>query len=188
MDYSREWRKKGRPLSEDYREIPYKVSRLTMEGPQTEEKYEYDPRSISEMGEHLTESEFHRLGEQLRNKKSSVLNSVLEMMPDNLKYRAKSICDKLMGNDFIFLNDKYQIIVHGDIIPNSNICTKIIEELTTCPNPGASIQPTRTETKSTKLKPHVPRNGPRESDSVNPKKSQNRPGIIKFKSMFIDDK
>ena len=53
-----------------------------MEGPQTEEKYEYDPRSISEIGEHLTESEFHRLGKQLWNKKSSVLNSVLEMMPE----------------------------------------------------------------------------------------------------------
>ena len=172
---------KGRPLSEDYREIPYKVSRLTMEGPQTEEKYEYDPRSISEMDEHLTESEFHRLGEQLRNKKSSVLNSVLEMMPDNLKYRAKSICDKLMGNDFIFLNDKYQIIVRGEIIANSNICTKIIEALTSCPNPGASIQPTRPETK---LKPHVPRNGMRESESMKPEKSQNIPGITKFETLF----
>ena len=140
---------KGRPLSEDYREIPYKVSQLTME-PHTEEKYESEPSSISEMGEHLTESEFHRLGEQLRNKKSSVLNSVLEMLPDNLKNRAKCICDKLMGNDSIFLNDKYQIIVHGDIIPNSNICTKIIEVLTSSNNPGSSIQPTRTETK---LKP-----------------------------------
>ena len=141
---------KGRPLSEDYKETPYKVSRLTMEGPQTEEKYEYDPRSISEMGEHLTESEFHRLGEQLRNKKSSVLNSVLEMMPDNLEYRAKCICDRLIQNDSIFFNDKREIIVHGEIIPNSNICTKIIEELTSCHSPRASIQPRRTETK---LKP-----------------------------------
>ena len=58
---------KGRPLSEDYREIPYKVSRLTMEGPQTEAKYEYDPRSISEMAKHLTEDEYQRLGAQLRN-------------------------------------------------------------------------------------------------------------------------
>ena len=174
---------KGSPLSEDYREIPYKVSQLTME-PHTEEKYEYDPRSISEMDEHLTESEFHKLGEQLRNKKSSVLNSVLEMLPDNLKNRAKCICDKLMGNDSIFLNDKYQIIVHGDIIPHSNICTKIIEALTSCPNPGASIQPTRPETK---LKPHVPRNGTRESESMKPEKSQNIPGITKFKTMFIDD-
>ena len=28
---------KGRPLSEDYREIPYKVSRLNIEEPRTEE-------------------------------------------------------------------------------------------------------------------------------------------------------
>ena len=171
---------KGRPLSEDYREIPYKVSQLIMER-HTEENYESDPRTISEMGEHLTEDEFHRLGEQLRSKKCSILNSVLEMMPDNLKYRAKSICDKLMGNDFIFLNDKYQIIVRGEIIPNSNICTKIIEALTSCPNPGACIQPTRPETK---LKPHVPRNGTRESESMKPEKSQNIPGITKFETLF----
>ena len=102
-------------------------------------------------------------------------------MPDNLKYRAKCICDKLMGNDSIFLNDKYQLIVDGEIIPNSNICTKIIEVLTSSPNPGASIQPTRTETK---LKPHVPRNETRESESMKAKKFQNRPGITKFKTLF----
>ena len=176
---------KGRPLSEDYREIPYKVSRLSMEGSQTEEKYEYEPRSISEIAKHLTESDFQRLGEQLRSKKSSILNSVLEIIPDNMKYKAKCICDKLIQNDSIFLNDKYQLIVHGEIIPNSNICTKIIEALTSCPNPGESIQPTRTETK---LKTHVPRNETRESESMKPKKSENRPGITKFKTMFIDDK
>ena len=158
---------KGRPLSEDYREIPYKVSRLNWEGHQTEEKYEYEPRSISEMAKYLTEGDFQRLGEQLRSKKSSILNSVLEIIPDNLKYKAKCICDKLIQNDSIFLNDKRELIVGGEVIPNSNICTKIIEALTSCPNPGASIQPTRTETK---LKTHVPRNETRESESMNPKK------------------
>ena len=142
-------------------------------------------RSISEIAKHLTESDFQRLGEQLRSKKSSILNSVLEIIPDNMKYKAKCICDKLIQNDSIFLNDKYQLIVHGEIIPNSNICTKIIEALTSCPNPGESIQPTRTETK---LKTHVPRNETRESESMKPKKSENRPGITKFKTMFIDDK
>ena len=176
---------KGRPLSEDYREIPYKVSRLSMEGPQTEEKYEYDPRSISEMAKHLTESDFQRLGEQLRSKKSSILNSVLEIIPENMKYEAKCICDKLIQNDSIFLNDKRELIVDGEVIPDSNICTKIIEALASCPNPGASIQPTRTETK---LKPHVPRNETRESESMKPKYSQNKSGITKFKTMFIDDK
>ena len=72
---------------------------------------------------------------------------MLEIIPDNLKYKAKCICDKLIQNDSIFLNDKYQIIVHGEIIPDSNICTTIIEALTSCPNSGASIQPTRPETK-----------------------------------------
>ena len=157
---------KGRPLSEDYREIPYKVSCLSMEGPQTEEKYEYEPRSISEMAKHLTEDDYQRLGAQLRSKKSNVLNSVLELIPDNLKYKDKCICDKLIQNDSIFLNDKRELIVYGEIIPNSNICTKIIEALTSCPNHGASIQPTRTETK---LKPHVRRNETRESESMKPK-------------------
>ena len=137
------------------------------------------------MAKHLTESDFQRLGEQLRSKKSSILNSVLEIIPDNMKYKAKCICDKLIQNDSIFLNDKRELIVDGEVIPNSNICTKLIEALTSCPNPGASIQPTRTETK---LKTHVPRNETRESESTKPKKSQNRPGITKFKTMFIDDK
>ena len=85
----------GRPMSEDYIEPPYKVSQLSMEGPQTEEKYEYDQRSISEMAKHLTESDFQRLGEQLRSKKSSILNSVLEIIPENIKYEARCICDNL---------------------------------------------------------------------------------------------
>ena len=89
-----------------------------------------------------------------------------------------------MENDSIFLNDKRESIVGGEVIPNSNICTKIIEALTSCPNPGASIRPTRTETK---LKTYVPRNETRESESINPKKSQNRSGITKFKTLFIDD-
>ena len=136
----------------DFRDSTYKISQMTMDGPHTEEKYEYEPRSISEMAKHLTEDEYQRLGAQLRSKKSSILNSVLEIIPDNLKYKAKCICDKLMENDSIFLNDKYQLNVHGEIIPNSNICTKIIEVLTSCPNPGASIQPTRNETKSTSVR------------------------------------
>ena len=77
-------------------------------------------------------------------------------------------------NDSIFLNDKKELIIGGEVIPNSNICTKIIEALTSCSNPGPSIQPTRTEPKSTKLKTHVPRN--ETSESLKPKKSQNRSG------------
>ena len=181
---------KGRPLSEDFREIPYKVSRLSMEGPYTEEKYEYEPRSISEMAKHLTEDDYQRLGEQLRSKKSSILNSVLEIIPENLKYKAKCICDQLIKNDSIFLNDKRQLIVGGEVIPNSNICTKIIEALTSCSNPGPSIQPTRNETKSTKLKTHVPRNETRESESRKSKqsiaKSLKRLGINKFETLFDD--
>ena len=179
---------KGRSLSEDYRETPYKLSQLRMDGPQTEEKYEYEPRSISELAKQLTEDDFQRLGEQLRSKKSSILNSVLEIIPDNMKYKAKCICDKLLQNDSIFLNDKRELIVGGEVIPNSNICTKIIEAVTSYPNPGSIIQPTRTETKSTKLKTYVPRNETRESESLKPKKSQNRSGITKFKTLFTDDK
>ena len=126
---------KGRSLSEDFREIPYKVSRLSMEGPRTEEKYEYEPRSISEMATHLTEDDFQRLGEQLRSKKSNILNSVLEIILDNMKYKAKCICDKLIQNDSIFLNDKKELIVDGEVIPKSNICTKIIEALTDIHSP-----------------------------------------------------
>ena len=175
---------KGRPLSEDFREIPYKVSRLSMEGPHTEENYEYGPRSISELAKQLTEDDYQRLGAQLRSKKSHILNSVLEIIPDNMKYKAKCICDKLLQNDSIFLNDKKELIIGGEVIPNSNICTKIIEALTSCSNPGSSIQPTRTETKSTKLKTHVPRNEIRESESLKPKIFQNRPGLTKFKTLF----
>ena len=181
---------KGRSLLEDYREIPYKVSRLNMEGPQTEERYEYEPRSISEMAKHLTEDDYQRLGAQLRSKKSSILNSVLDIIPDNLKYEAKCICDRLIQNDSIFFNDKKELIVGGEVIPNSNICTKMIEELTSYPNPGTSIQPTRNETKSTKcmLKTRVPRNETRKSESRKSRtfvpKSRNPSRIIKFVSLF----
>ena len=175
---------KGRPLSEDFREIPYKVSRLSMEGPHTEENYEYGPRSISELAKQLTEDDYQRLGAQLRSKKSDILNCVLEIIPENLKYKAKCICDKLLQNDSIFLNDKKELIIGGEVIPNSNICTKIIEALTSCSNPGSSIQPTRTEKKSTKLKTHVLRDEIRESESLKPKIFQNRPGLTKFKTLF----
>ena len=105
-----------------------------------------------------------------------------------MKYKAKCICDTLIRNDSIFLNDQHKLIISGEVIPNSNICTKIIEELMSCPNPGASIQPTQNDTKSTKLKTRVPRNETREGESLKHKKLQNRPGITKFKTMFIDDK
>ena len=182
---------KGRSMSEAYRDPTYEISHLRMEGPQTEEKYEYEPRSISEMAKHLTEDDFQRLGEQLRSKKSSILNSVLEIIPENLKYRAKCICDQLLKNDSIFFNDKRQLIVGGEVIPNSNICTKIIEALTSCSNSGPSIQPTRNETKSTKMKTRVPRREMRGSESRKSKKSiaksLKRLGITKFETLFDDD-
>ena len=175
---------KGRPLSEDFREIPNKVSRLSMEGPHTDENYEYGPRSISELAKQLIEDDYQRLGAQLRSKKSHILNSVLEIIPENLKYKAKCICDKLLQNDSIFLNNKKELIIGGEVLPTSNICTKIIEALTSFSNPGSSIQPTRTETKSTKLKSHVLRNEIREIESLKPKIFQNKPGLTKFKTLF----
>ena len=115
----------------------------------------------------------------------------MEIIPENLKYKAKCICDQLLKNDSIFFNDKRELIVGGEVIPNSNICTKIIEALTSCSNPGPSIQPTRNETKSTKLKSHVPRHETNESESRKLKqsiaKSQKRLGITKFETLFDDD-
>ena len=76
------------------------------------------------------------------------------------------------------------------MIPNSNICTKIIEELTSYPNPGTSIRPTRNETKSTKclLKTRVPRITRRKSESRKSRtfvpKSRNPTRIIKFVSLL----
>ena len=43
------------------------------------------------MGKNLTEDDYQRLGAQMRSKKSSVLSSVLEIIPDNMKYKAKCI-------------------------------------------------------------------------------------------------
>ena len=88
------------------------------------------PKSISELAAELTEEQLNRLRAQLRAKKSRVLKNVLDLIPNNLKPRAKCICDKLMNNDRIWLNDKQELIIDGDVIRGSNICTKIIEKLT----------------------------------------------------------
>ena len=67
------------------------------------------------------------------------------MLPINLKSRAKCICDKLISNDRVWLSDKQELIIDGDVIPKSNICTEIIEIVTSCPSSGESIQPKRND-------------------------------------------
>ena len=52
-----------------------------------------------------------------------------------MKAEAKRICDLTRDNDRIWINDKKEVILDGRVIPKSNICTIIIEELMKCLSP-----------------------------------------------------
>ena len=109
---------KGRPLSEDYREIPYKVSQLRME-----EKHEYEPRSISDD----TKEKIDRFEKE---DKCHILDSILDIFPDNLKADAKDICNTLKCRNDIIIKHNWEIAVHGYTIRGSNVYTLIVNELT----------------------------------------------------------
>ena len=55
--------------------------------------------------------------------------------------RSERICDITRDNERIWINDKKEVILDGRVIPKSNICTLIIEELMKCQSPVNSKQP-----------------------------------------------
>ena len=100
------------------------------------------PQSVAELGDTMTREQFIALENELMTAKIKILNTVLEIMPANLKARAKCICDNLINNNRIWLNKKHELIIDGDVVPGSNICTKIIELLAVNPSSGENVMPT----------------------------------------------
>ena len=124
---------KGRHMSEDYREPPYEVSQLRMEAPLTKDKYEDEPRSISEQ-------EFRTIRSELRATKCHILDDVLECIPEHMKAKARCICNILKRLDLFFVNRHHKIIFDGEKLKGSNIHSLIEEILLCCPTWVARIQ------------------------------------------------
>ena len=76
----------------------------------------------------------------MKQTKCEILDCVLNILPPSLKAEAKRICDLTRDNDRIWINDKKEVILDGRVIPKSNICTLIIEELIKCQSPVNTTQ------------------------------------------------
>ena len=124
---------KGKAMSEDYREPPYGVSQLRMEAPLTKDKYEDEPRTI-------TEQEFRKIGSELRATKCHILDDVVECIPEHMKAKARCICNILKRLDLFFVNRHHEIIFDGEKLKGSNIHSLIEEILLCCPTWVARIQ------------------------------------------------
>ena len=81
-----------------------------------------------------------KLRAALKQTKCEILDCVLNILPPSLKAEAKRICDLTRDNDRIWINDKKEVILDGRVIPKSNICTLIIEELIKCQSPVNTTQ------------------------------------------------
>ena len=162
----------GRPKSNEYpmsEEVESHRTQLWMEAYEDsdEESSRRQQRSITVLAKELTQDQLERLQSKLRAKKSSILNSVLDIIPNNLKLRARCICDKLMNTDRVWLNDKHELILDGDALPGSSICSYITKLVMNFSSSGESIQSALSDisTKSTKLRnlPRITRSKPDKS-------------------------
>ena len=78
--------------------------------------------------------------EALKRTKCEILDCVLNILPPSLRAEAKRICDLTKENPQIFINDKHEVIIRGQVEHGSNILTLIIEELMKCQSPVNSKQ------------------------------------------------
>ena len=118
MDYSRECQvSEGRPIEEGLHK-----PRLWIE---PEELTGYRPISIPE----YTKEKIKRFDFEMEDK-CHILDSILNIFPDNLKADAKDICDTLKCRNDILIKRHWEVAVHGYIIWGSNIYTMIVNELT----------------------------------------------------------
>ena len=72
------------------------------------------------------------LREALKRTKCEILDCILNILPPSLRAEAKRICDLTKENPQIFINDKHEVIIRGQVEHGSNILTLIIEELMKC--------------------------------------------------------
>ena len=107
----------GRPIEEGLHE-----PRLWVE---PEDLTGYRPRSIPE----YTKEGIDRFDFGMEDK-CHILDSILDIFPDNLKADAKDICNTLKCRNDIFIKHNWELALHGYTIQGSNIYTMIVNELT----------------------------------------------------------
>ena len=115
-------------MLEKYEEVLHR-QHPRMEQEDSEE--ENEPRSNSQ----YSKEEIGKLRAALKRTKCQILDCVLNILLPSLRAEAERICDLTRKNDRIWINDKKEVILDGRVIPKSNICTLIIEELMKCQSP-----------------------------------------------------
>ena len=90
-----------------------------------EESSGNEPRTNPE----YTKEEIEKFRAALKRTKCQILDCVLNILPPRLRAEANRICDFTKKNDRIWINAKKEVIIDGRVIPKSNICTIITEEL-----------------------------------------------------------
>ena len=134
MSEERQYEKLPRMEQEDSEEeeVQYeKLPRMEQEDYEEEESSGNEPRANPE----YTKEEIEKFRAALKRTKCQILDCVLNILPPRLKAEAKRICNLTKENDGIWINAKKEVIVDGRVIPKSNICTIIIEELMKCQSP-----------------------------------------------------
>ena len=91
--------------------------RMELEDSEEEESPGNEPRTNPK----YTEEQIERLRAAMRRKKYEILDCVLNILPLRLKPEAKRICDSTKENNLIFINDKHEVIIRGEIQRESNI-------------------------------------------------------------------
>ena len=129
-------------MLEEYEEVLHR-QQPRMEQEDSEEENEPRPNS------QYSKEEIGKLRAALKRTKCQILDCVLNILPPSLRAEAERICDLTRKNDRIWINDKKEVILDGRVIPKSNICTLIIEELMKCQSP---VNTKQYETKNKLLK------------------------------------
>ena len=115
-------------MSEEYEEVIHR------QHPKMEQEYSEEENESRSKPEY-TEEELEKLRAAMKRTKCQILDCVLNILPPCLRAEAARICDLTKENDRIWINDKKEVILDGRVVPKSNLCTLIIEELMKCQSP-----------------------------------------------------
>ena len=89
--------------------------------------------SDEEVSNEFTENQIENYMAEMKRRKCIMLDRVLALLPPRLKPVAKRICDSHKENEQIFISDKNEVIVQGEVKPGSNILTVVLDELVKSP-------------------------------------------------------
>ena len=106
-----------------------------MEQDYSEEEEEEEARSNPVEGLYSSE-QIENWGNDLRRKKCHILDCVLDIFPEHLKTKAKSMCDTLKCKDRLFILPSHEIVIDGEVDRGSNIRDYIMDSLVEPPVPG----------------------------------------------------